>query len=55
MNVAPYRKFVVALVAAVGVLGAAVADGTLTGAEGVAVVSAFLGSLGVFGFRNDPS
>lgn len=53
-GIAPYRKFIVALAAAVGVLVTATVDGSLDGAEIAAVVTAFLGSLGVYGFRNEP-
>lgn len=42
-----YNKFLVALGVALGVLGTALSDGTVTPAEAVAVVVAFVGAFGV--------
>lgn len=47
------KKFCVALVAALVVLAAALADGTILSSEWVQIVAAFLGSLGVFAVKND--
>lgn len=47
MKIAPYWKAVAAaVVAGAGAAGTAVQDGTVTGAEGVAIVLAVLGGLG---------
>jgi hypothetical protein len=55
MNVAPYRKFIVALGAAVGVLASTVAgQDNFSLNDGIAVALAFLGSLGVYAARNQP-
>ena len=48
-----YRKFVVALAAALGVLGSALSDGAVTMEESVAVVLAFLGAVGVYQLPNE--
>lgn len=47
-----YTKFFVALGAALAVLATALADGAVTGTEGVQVALAFLGALGVYQFPN---
>lgn len=47
-----YTKFFIALGAALGVLAAALADGTVNGTEVVQVALAFLGSLGVYQLPN---
>lgn len=52
MNINKYKKFIVALGAALVVLGAALSDGVLTMTEMVQVGAAFLGALGVFQARN---
>lgn len=54
MNVGTYKKFIIAVAAAVGVLATAVADGNVSTEEGIAIVLAFLGSLGVYGAKNAP-
>jgi hypothetical protein len=51
---AKYRKFLVALAAALGVAGAAVSDGQISPEEGVAIALAFLGALGVYQVPNEP-
>lgn len=51
-DLTPYRKFIVALAAALAVLGSVVGDG-LTTEETITVVLAFLGSLGVYAAPND--
>lgn len=48
-----YNKFVVALIAALTILTAAIADGTITGAEWVQIGAAFLGALGVRQITNE--
>lgn len=50
---ASIRKFFVAVGAALGVAGTALADQVVTGPEGVAIALAFLGALGVYGVAND--
>lgn len=47
-----YSKFLVALGAALGVAGVALADGNLSGSEILQIVVAFGGSLGVFQAKN---
>lgn len=46
------RKFLVAVVAALGVLAGALADGSVSPTEWVQVAFAFLGALGVFMVAN---
>ena len=53
MNVAPYRKLVAALAAALGVAASAAADGSLDSTEAIAVVLAFLGAIGVYRLSNE--
>lgn len=53
MNVSHVRKFVVALAAALGVLGTALADGAVSTEEAIAVVLSFLGALGVYQAKNE--
>ncbi len=48
------RKFLVAVVAALAVLGVALADGVVTGSEWTQVVVAALGAVGVYVVKNDP-
>jgi hypothetical protein len=50
----PYLKFIVACIAALGVIGAAVADRTVTSEEIVAIVAAISGAGAVFGVKNTP-
>jgi len=50
----PYLKFFVAAVAALGVIAAAVSDGTVTGEEIAAILSAVGGAGAVFGVKNTP-
>lgn len=50
--VAYARKFLVALIAALGVLATALADGSVTGSEWVGILIAFLGALGVYSIPN---
>lgn len=52
MNIARYRKFIVALATALGILAVVLNDG-VTGAEWIQVALAFLGSLGVYQIPND--
>lgn len=47
------RKFCVAMAAALVVAGAGLADGTLTGAEWVAILAAFGGAIGVYQATNE--
>lgn len=54
MNIAQYRKLVAALVAAFAVIGAAASDGTISAAEAVQTLAAFLGAFGVYLFKNEP-
>jgi uncharacterized membrane protein len=49
------RKFLIALAAALGVLGAALSDGTVIASEWVSISLAFLGALGVYYTTNDKS
>lgn len=53
-SLAPYSKAVVAAGAALGVIGAALADGTISSAEGASIIAAVGGVLAVFGVRNSP-
>lgn len=58
MNIARYRKFVVALAAALGVLLTTMADSSLGGnavvaSEWITIVLAFMGALGVYQVPND--
>lgn len=46
------KKFCVALTAALVVLGAALIDNTVSVAEWVQIVAAFLGAAGVYQFKN---
>lgn len=46
------RKFLVALVAALGILATALSDKVVTSSEWVSIVIAFLGSLGVYSISN---
>lgn len=46
------KKFCVALVAALGVLATALSDGIVTPSEGVSILIAFLGALGVYSVSN---
>lgn len=52
MTFANVRKAVVAVAAALGVLGAAMADGAVSQSEWVAVALAALGALGVYQVPN---
>ena len=52
-NVGHVRKFLVAVGAAAGVAVTALADGAIDTSEGIAVVLAFLGAIGVYQVRND--
>jgi hypothetical protein len=54
VSVAQFRKFIVALTAALSVLGAGLADGEIDASEGVAVVLSFLGAYGVYRIPNAP-
>lgn len=53
MNVSHVRKFVVALAAALGVLGTALADGAVSSDEAITVALAFLGAIGVYQLPNE--
>lgn len=55
MNVAPYRKAIVAVGVALGQLATVTADGDLTTNEAIVVVLAFLGALGVYQATNTPA
>lgn len=46
------RKFLVALVAALGVLATALSDGVVTQSEWIGILIAFLGALGVYSVSN---
>lgn len=46
------KKFMVALVAALGILANALSDGHVTGSEWLSVAVAFLGALGVYAVTN---
>lgn len=46
------RKFLVALLAALGVLATALADATVTTSEWVQIGIAFIGALGVYSISN---
>lgn len=46
------KKFMVALVAALGVLANALSDGHVTSSEWISVAVAFLGALGVYAVTN---
>jgi hypothetical protein len=48
----PYLKFIVACIAALGVIGAAVADRSVSSEEIVAIVAAISGAAAVFGVKN---
>lgn len=52
ISLGKYSKAIVALLAALGVLGASLADGTVTAEEGVALFSAFAGVVAVFQVTN---
>lgn len=55
MNLAPYRKTVVAILTAGGTWAtAAFADGVISTQEWVALAVAVIGVLGVYGVPNDP-
>ena len=47
------RKFCVALLAALAILGTALVDNTVTQSEWIQVVIAFVGALGVYSLPND--
>lgn len=49
------KKFCVALIAALGVTAAALADGHVNALEGVQIALAFLGALGVYHATNSSS
>lgn len=51
----PYLKFFAAVVAALVVIAAAVADREVTGEELTAIIAAVTGALAVFGVRNTPA
>lgn len=53
INIAPYRKLVVALAAAFAILGTAASDGNLSTTELIEVALAFLGSAGVYQATNE--
>ena len=53
MSIAQVRKFVIAAAAALGVAGAALADGEVIASEWVAIGLAFLGALGVYRVPNE--
>lgn len=56
MNIARYNKFIVALGAAVGMLGLALADGKgISGDETWQIVLAIGGALGVYAAPNKPA
>lgn len=55
MNLARYNKFIVAAGAAIGVLGVALADGHISGAEIWQIVLAIGGALGVYATPNKPT
>jgi hypothetical protein len=55
MTVAHFRKFIVALAAALSVLGAGLSDGEIDSSEAVAVGLAFLGAYGVYRVPNAPA
>ena len=46
------RKFLIALAAALAILGVALEDGNVTSGEWVQVAIAFVGALGVYAVRN---
>lgn len=52
MNLTRYNKFWAALAAALVVLGAALSDGHVSGAEVVQILAAFLGSFTVYQVTN---
>lgn len=52
MSVSMFRKAIIALAAALGVLGAALADGSVDASEGVAVALAFLTAFGIYRVPN---
>ena len=54
-NTARYTKFLIALGAALAILGSALSDGAVTAQEWVNIAIAFLGSLGVYQFPNKES
>ena len=54
MDITKYRKLIVALGAAVGVLVAVSADGTVDTSDAIEAVVAFLGALGVYTVPNTP-
>ena len=51
--IAVYRKFVLASMAALAIAGTAVADGSVTTSEWIAIAIAALGALGVRQVAND--
>jgi len=53
MTIQHVRKALVAVAAAEGVAAAALADGSIDANEGVAIVLAALGALGVYAVPND--
>lgn len=53
VNMLKYNKFIVALIAALTILTAAIANGTITGAEWVQIGAGFLGALGVRQITNE--
>lgn len=53
-RLAPYAKTVAAAAAALGVIGAALVDGVVTGAEAVQILTALGGVAAVFQVRNQP-
>lgn len=55
MTVSNIRKFLVAVVAAAGVAVTALTDGAVDTSEGIAIVLAFLGALGVYQVKNEPA
>lgn len=52
INLGKYAKFIVAFLAALGVLGAALADGHINNDEFIALISAFAGAAAVFAAPN---
>lgn len=54
VNLGPYAKFIVAVLAACGVLAAVIADGHLSTEDAVAVGSAFVGAGFVRQVKNQP-
>ena len=54
MDITKYRKLIVALGAAIGVLVAVSADGTVDTSDAIEAVVAFLGALGVYTVPNTP-